>query len=161
VQLAGLLNPGGNLQFVDFVVLMDVEVAHVLLLGFAERGQGRLWPANTLLGEGGSHLQKCVLKLYCNEMTTFASWWNIGAGFPFTACPVHQESRMTDKKNLDERSERSIPLNVETLLVEGARKSKRFNPEEENEKLKKDGTDVDTIRGDLETPELVPQKKRK
>ena len=68
---------------------------------------------------------------------------------------------MTDKKNLDERSERSLPLNVETLLVEGAGKPKRFNPDDENEKLKKDGSDVDTIRGDLEVPEPVPQKKRK
>ena len=68
---------------------------------------------------------------------------------------------MTDKRNFDERSERSIPLNVETLLVEGARKPKQFNPDEENEELKKDGSDVETIRGDLETPEPVPQKKRK
>ena len=68
---------------------------------------------------------------------------------------------MTDKRNFDERSERSIPLNVETLLVEGARKPKQFNLDEENEKLKKDGSDVETIRGDLETPEPVPQKKRK
>jgi hypothetical protein len=76
------------------------------------------------------------------------------------------ESPMTgDKKNFDEmperRSDRSIPLNVETVLVEGARKSKQFNPDEENEKLKKDDTDLDTIRGDLETPEPIPQKKRK
>ena len=68
---------------------------------------------------------------------------------------------MTDKKNLHERSERSIPLNVETLLVEGARKPKQFTPDEESEKLKKDGSDMETIRGDLETPEPVPQKKRK
>ena len=68
---------------------------------------------------------------------------------------------MTDKKSLDERSERSIPLNIETVLVEGARKQKRFNPDDENEALKKDGSDVETIRGDLETPEPVPQKKRK
>jgi hypothetical protein len=68
---------------------------------------------------------------------------------------------MTDKKSLDERSERSIPLNVETMLVEGARKPKQFNLDEENEKLKKDGSDVETIRGDLEAPEPAPQKKRK
>jgi len=68
---------------------------------------------------------------------------------------------MTEKKNLDERSERSIPLNVETLLVEGARKPKRFNPDDENEALKKDGSNLETIRGDLEVPEPVPQKKRK
>ena len=68
---------------------------------------------------------------------------------------------MTDRKQLDERSKRSIPLNVETVLVEGARKQKRFNPDDENEKLKKDGSDVETIRGDLEVPEPVPQKKRK
>lgn len=68
---------------------------------------------------------------------------------------------MSDKRNLDKRSERSIPLNVETVLVEGARKPKRFNPDEENEKLKRDGSDVETIRGDLEVPEPVPQKKRK
>ena len=68
---------------------------------------------------------------------------------------------MTDKKNLDERSERSIPLNIETVLVGGARKRKQFNPDDENEELKKDGSDMETIRGDLETPEPVPQKKRK
>lgn len=67
---------------------------------------------------------------------------------------------MADRKNLDERSERSMPLNVETVLVEGARKQKRFNPDDENEELKKDGSDVETIRGDLEVPESVPQKKR-
>lgn len=64
------------------------------------------------------------------------------------------------KKEIDElpekRSERSVPLNVESMLVESARKPKRFNPEEENEKLKKDDSDTDTIRGDLETPEPVP-----
>ena len=68
---------------------------------------------------------------------------------------------MTEKKNLDARSERSMPLNVETVLVEGARKQKQFNPDEENEALKKDGSDAETIRGDLEVPEPVPQKKRK
>ena len=67
---------------------------------------------------------------------------------------------MADRKNLDERSERSMPLNVETVLVEGARKQKRFNPDDENEELKRDGSDVETIRGDLEVPESVPQKKR-
>jgi hypothetical protein len=68
---------------------------------------------------------------------------------------------MPDKKSFEERSDPSISLNVETVLVEGARKPKQFNPDDENEKLKKDGSDVDTIRGDLETPEPVPQKKRK
>lgn len=68
---------------------------------------------------------------------------------------------MAGREDLDERSKRSIPLNVETVLVEGARKPKRFNPEDENEALKKDGSDVDTIRGDLEVPEPAPQKKRK
>jgi len=68
---------------------------------------------------------------------------------------------MTGKKNLDERSERSMPLNVETVLVEGARKRKQFNPADENGELKKDGSDLETIRGDLEIPEPVPQKKRK
>jgi hypothetical protein len=67
-----------------------------------------------------------------------------------------------DKKNIDERperrSDRSIPLNVETVLVEGAKKPKQFTPDDENEQLKKDGSDVDTIRGDLETPEPVPPK---
>lgn len=67
-----------------------------------------------------------------------------------------------DKKNYDEmperRSDRSIPLNVETVLVEGAKKPKQFNPDDENEKLKKDGSGVETIRGDLETPEPVPPK---
>jgi hypothetical protein len=68
---------------------------------------------------------------------------------------------MSDKRNFDERSERSIPLNIEMVLVDGARKPKQFNRDEENEKLTKDGADVETIRGDLETPEPVPQKKRK
>ncbi len=68
---------------------------------------------------------------------------------------------MTDKKNLDERSGRSMPLNVETVLVEGARKPRRFNPDDESEALKKEGSDVETIRGDLEAPDSVPQKKRK
>jgi hypothetical protein len=66
------------------------------------------------------------------------------------------------KKNFDElpekRSERSIPLNVETILFEGARKPKQFTPAEEDEQLKKDGSDLETIRGDLETPEPVPRK---
>lgn len=68
---------------------------------------------------------------------------------------------MTDKKNFDERSGRSMPLNIESVLMEAARKPKRFNPDDENEALKKDGSDVETIRGDLEVPESVPQKKRK
>ena len=68
---------------------------------------------------------------------------------------------MSDKKSFDERSERSIPLNIETVLVKGARKPKRFNPDDENEAMKKDGSNVETIRGDLEAPEPVPQKKRK
>src|SRR5947208_9951536 len=34
-QLAGLLHPGGELSFVELVVLVDVEVAHFLLLGLA------------------------------------------------------------------------------------------------------------------------------
>ncbi len=34
-QLAGLLHPSGELSFVELVVLVDVEVAHVLLLGRA------------------------------------------------------------------------------------------------------------------------------
>jgi hypothetical protein len=92
---------------------------------------------------------------------TFASPWNNGAGFPLMGCLVQQESPMTDKKSLDERSRRSIPLNVETLLVKGARKPKQFSPVDENEELKKDGSDMETIRGDLETPEPVPQKKSK
>ena len=36
-NLARLLHPGGELGFVEFVVLVDVEVAHVLLLGRAGR----------------------------------------------------------------------------------------------------------------------------
>src|SRR5207247_11168465 len=36
-QLAGLLHPSGELSFVDLVVLVDVEVAHFLLLGLAGR----------------------------------------------------------------------------------------------------------------------------
>src|SRR5437870_102655 len=34
-QLAGLLHPGGELSFVELVVLVDVEVAHFFLLGLA------------------------------------------------------------------------------------------------------------------------------
>ena len=34
-QKARLLHPSGELSFVELVVLMDVEVAHVLLLGRA------------------------------------------------------------------------------------------------------------------------------
>jgi hypothetical protein len=60
----------------------------------------------------------------------------------------------------ERRSERLIPLNVESMFVDGARKPKRFNPDEENEKVKKDDSDVDTIRGDLETPEPVPPRTR-
>lgn len=67
---------------------------------------------------------------------------------------------MTNKKNPDERSERALPLNVEMLFVEGARKRKQFNPDDENEKLKDDGSDLETIREDMEVPEPVPQKKR-
>lgn len=67
---------------------------------------------------------------------------------------------MTNKKNPDERSERALPLNVEMLLVEGARKRKQFNPDDENEKLKDDGSDLETIREDMEVPEPVPQRKR-
>lgn len=51
---------------------------------------------------------------------------------------------MSDRKNLDERSERSTPLNID-----------------ENKAVKKDGSDVETIRGDLEVPEPLPQKKHK
>lgn len=36
-QSAGLLHPGGELSFVELVVLMDVQVTHFLLLGFAWR----------------------------------------------------------------------------------------------------------------------------
>src|SRR5438105_14962293 len=36
-QLAGLLHPSGELSFVEGVVLVDVEVAHFLLLGLAGR----------------------------------------------------------------------------------------------------------------------------
>src|SRR5688572_1243927 len=32
-QLAGLLHPGGELGFIERIVLVDVEVAHVLVLG--------------------------------------------------------------------------------------------------------------------------------
>ena len=69
---------------------------------------------------------------------------------------------MSDKKNSDElldpRSERSMPLNVETVLVESFKKRKQSNPDDENKKLKDDGSDLDTVRGDVETPEPVPQK---
>ena len=68
---------------------------------------------------------------------------------------------MANKKDLDERSERALPLNVKMLLVESARKRKRFNSDDENEELKNDGSDVATIRGDLEVPEPMPQKKQK
>ena len=36
-QLAGLLHPSGELRFVKIVVFVDVEIAHVLLLGRARR----------------------------------------------------------------------------------------------------------------------------
>ena len=36
-QLTGLLHPGDELSFVELVVLVDVEVAHVLLLGLTGR----------------------------------------------------------------------------------------------------------------------------
>ena len=36
-QLAGLLHPGGELRFVELIVLVDVEVAHFLVLGLAGR----------------------------------------------------------------------------------------------------------------------------
>src|SRR4051794_40923881 len=36
-QLAGLLHPGGELSFVELVVFVDVEVAHVLVLGRSRR----------------------------------------------------------------------------------------------------------------------------
>src|SRR5882757_3464680 len=49
-QLAGLLHPSGELSFVDLVVLVDVEVAHFLLLGLA----GREWTQRRAAGE--SHL---------------------------------------------------------------------------------------------------------
>ena len=90
-----------------------------------------------------------ILKLHCNELMTFVARGNKGADFPLIECLVQQESPMADKKNFDERSERAIPLSVEGLIVEGARKRKQFNPEDENEALKKDGSDLDTIRGDL------------
>ena len=47
------------------------------------------------------------------------------------------------------------------MIVEGARKRKQFNLDEEGEALKNDGSDVGTISGDLEVPEPVPQMKRK
>ena len=40
-QLAGLLHPGGELAFVELVVLVDVEVARVLALGFARRDRAQ------------------------------------------------------------------------------------------------------------------------
>ncbi|HEX5104840.1 MAG TPA: hypothetical protein VFV87_13560, partial [Pirellulaceae bacterium] len=40
-QLAGLLDPGGELGFVEGGVLVDVEVADSLVLGFAGGGMGR------------------------------------------------------------------------------------------------------------------------
>jgi len=71
---------------------------------------------------------------------------------------------MTDKKNPIElperRSDRSMPLNVESVLLGGARKKKHFNPDVENEELKKDNSDNDTIREDWETPEHAPPRKR-
>src|SRR5207237_9613460 len=36
-QLAGLLHPSGELSVIELVVLVDVEVAHFLLLGLAGR----------------------------------------------------------------------------------------------------------------------------
>ena len=51
-QLAGLLHPSGELSFVERVVLVDVEVAHVLLLGFAGREGTQRRPAE----EGHLHV---------------------------------------------------------------------------------------------------------
>jgi hypothetical protein len=85
--------------------------------------------------------------------------------FSVDSHPYGLESAMTDRKTPDElperRSDRAMPLNVESVLVDGARKKKEFNPDEENEELKKDTSDTDTIRGDLETPEPVPPKNPK
>ena len=68
----------------------------------------------------------------------------------------------SDKKNIDEmperRSDRSIPLNVETVLVAGARNPKKVNPDDENEKLKDDGSDLETIRGDIENEDTTVRK---
>src|SRR5262245_41589810 len=36
-QPAGLLHPGGELRFIDLVVLVDIEVTHVLLLRLSGR----------------------------------------------------------------------------------------------------------------------------
>ena len=77
-QLAGLLHPSGELSFVELVVLMDVEVARVLALGLA---------GGT---ERSDALSKFVLKLHYNELMTFASQWNNGAGFPLMACLVNR-----------------------------------------------------------------------
>lgn len=71
---------------------------------------------------------------------------------------------MTDKKNTDElaerRSDRSMPLNVESVLLDGARKKKHFNPDVENQELKIDNSGTDPTREDWETPEPTPPKKR-
>ena len=83
--------------------------------------------------------------------------------FRFAYQIILEEVPMTgNKKDFDDlpekRSERSIPLNVETMLFDGARKPKQFTPDEENEKLKKDDSDLDTIREDLKTPAPVPAR---
>src|SRR5207237_8020042 len=38
-QLAGLLHPSGEWSFVELFVLVDVEIAHLLLLGLAGGGE--------------------------------------------------------------------------------------------------------------------------
>lgn len=60
---------------------------------------------------------------------------------------------MADEKELEERSERPLPLNVETIIVDGMRKPKQLNPDVENDKLKQDDSDFDTVRDDMETPD--------
>ena len=64
-QLAGLLHPSGELSFVELIVLMDVEVAHFLVLDLPE-GRGRSdvpdnVPAGTLA------LVRSLLVLRCSS----------------------------------------------------------------------------------------------
>ena len=68
---------------------------------------------------------------------------------------------MTHRKNLDERSERVVTTKVQMRLGFIRLRPTWKLPTDENEKLKDDGSDLETIREDMEVPEPVPQRKHK
>src|SRR5438132_2862839 len=63
-QLAGLLHPSGELSFVELVVLVDVEVAHFLLLGL----DGGEWTQQLAAEE-------CDLDVLCDAMEAEEPGW--------------------------------------------------------------------------------------